>query len=96
MGPTTYAVLGGVRVEYLDARGQWRTLENATAARVKPGLCEITISEPSLTRQARAELLAGSVLRVDGVETNRVIGRRTEDDKVIVTATARLTVPEEG
>jgi hypothetical protein len=85
-----------VRVEYLDARGQWQTLENATAARVKPGLCEITISELLPTWRARAELLAGSVLRVDGVETNRVIGRRTEEGKVIVTATTRVTVPEPG
>jgi len=83
-------------VEYLDERGRWRTLENATAVRVKAGVCEITVSELSPTWKPRAELLAGSVLRVDGVETNRVIGMRVEEGKLIVTATARVTVPEAG
>ena len=91
---TSHADLRRMRVEYLDARGQWRPLENATAARVKPGLCEITITESSPAWRARAELLDGSLLRVDGVETNRIIARRTEEDKIIVTATARVSVPE--
>lgn len=83
-------------MKYLDECGRWRTHENATAVSVKPGVCEITISELSPSWKAQAELLAASVLRVDGVETNRVIGARAEEGKVIATATARVTVPEAG
>jgi hypothetical protein len=83
-----------MRVEYLDAHGRWRPLENATAARLKPGLCEIAITESSPAWRARSELLDGSLLRVDGIETNRIIARRVEEDKIIVTATTRVSVPE--
>ena len=80
-----------MRVEYLDTYGRWQMLENAIAARVKPGLYEITIAQLSPTRRARAELSDGSLLRVDGTESSRIVGTRTEPDKVIVTATSRVS-----
>jgi hypothetical protein len=90
-GRASHAELGSVRVEYLDAYGRWQMLENAIAARVKPGLYEITIAQLSATQRARAELSDGSLLRLDGVESSRIVGTRTEPDKVILTATSRVS-----
>jgi len=77
----------------MDAYGRWQLLENATAARVAPGTYEVTIRELSPTWQVRMNLFDGSLLRVNGLETKRVIGIRKEPDKVILLATARVSPP---
>jgi hypothetical protein len=80
-------------VEYMDAYGQWQHLDNATAARVAPGTYEVTLGELPPTWHVRLNLFDGSQLRVNGLETKRVIGIRKERDKVILLATARVSPP---
>jgi hypothetical protein len=83
-------------VEYLDAYGKWQPLENATAVRVAPGTYEVTLNELSPTWHVSRELFDGAKIRVNGLETNRVIGTRRERDKVVLLATAREQTPPPG
>ena len=83
------AVLRGVTVEYLDADGRWRPLEDASAVRLEPGVYEVTLSRLSPTCRVRADTFDGTVLRVDGLETREVIGTRIEGDRIYLRATAR-------
>jgi hypothetical protein len=80
-----------MKVEYLDPFGRWQPLENATTSRVEPGLYEITITQLSPAWRVRMNLLDGSLLRVGGAETSKVVRTRTEPEKIIVTATARVS-----
>ena len=80
-------------VEFLDGYGLWQLLENATAVRVAPGVYEITINQLSPTWKVSRELFDGAAMRVNGLETKRVIGTRRERDKVFLLATAREQTP---
>jgi hypothetical protein len=68
-----------MNVEYLDAYAKWQPLENATAVQLEPGVYEVTIAELSPTWKVSKDLFDGSLLRVNGVETNQVVGMRHAD-----------------
>lgn len=76
-------------VEYLDARGQWQPLEDATAVRLEPGVYEVTISRLSPTWRVQTDTFDGTLLRVNGLETREVVGTRTEGDRIYLRAIAR-------
>jgi hypothetical protein len=92
----SYADLGNMIVEYLDAYGKWQPLENATAVRVAPGTYEITLNELSPTWHVSKDLFDDAKIRVNGLETKRVIGTRRVRDKVVLLATAREQTPPPG
>ena len=93
---TTYADLYGMIVEYLDAYGRWQPLENATAVRVAPGMYEITLNALSPTWHVTMDLFDGAKMRVNGLETKRVVGTRRVRDQVVLLATARERTPSPG
>jgi hypothetical protein len=78
-----------MKVEYLDAYAKWQPLENATAVQVAPGVFEITIAELSPRWEVSKDLFDGSLLRVNGLETNEVVGTRRERDKIVLIAKAQ-------
>ena len=80
-------------VEYLDAYGTWQPLENATAVRVAPGMYEITLNELSHTWHVSRDLFDGAKMRVNGLETKKVVGTRRVRDQVVLLATARERTP---
>ncbi len=77
-----------MNVEYLDAYAKWQPLENATAVQLEPGVYEITIAELSPSWKVSKDLFDGSLLRVNGLETNEVVGTRREQDKILLMARA--------
>ena len=83
-------------VEYLDAYGTWQPLENATAVRVAPGKYEITLNQLSATWHVSTGLFDGAKMRVNGLETKKVVGTRRVRDKVLLLATAREQTPPPG
>jgi hypothetical protein len=89
----SYADLDSMIVEYLDAYGRWQPLENATAVRVAPGMYEITLNELSPTWHVSMGLFDDAKMRVNGLETKRVVGTRRVRDKVVLLATARERTP---
>jgi hypothetical protein len=78
-----------MNVEYLDAYAKWQPLENATAVQLEPGVYEVTIAELSPTWKVSKDLFDGSLLRVNGLETNEVIGTRRDRDKIVLMARAQ-------
>ncbi len=78
-----------MKVEYLDAYANWQPLENATAVKVAPGVYEVTISKLSPLWKVSKDLFDGSLLRVNGLETNEVVGTCRETDKIVLTAKAQ-------
>ncbi|HWZ90388.1 MAG TPA: hypothetical protein VNW92_16105 [Polyangiaceae bacterium] len=83
----------GVKVEFLDGEGQWQPLENASAVRVQSGVYEVTLSEMSYMWQVPKDLFEGTLLRVDGRETNEVVGIRRERSLVVLKATTKPSRP---
>jgi len=78
-----------MNVDYLDAYAKWQPLENATAVQLEPGAYEVTIANRSPTWKVSKDLFDGSLLRVNGVETNQVVGMRRERDKIVLMARAQ-------
>ncbi|HEY5372972.1 MAG TPA: hypothetical protein VIK01_04765 [Polyangiaceae bacterium] len=78
-----------MNVEYLDAYAKWQPLENATAVQLEPGVYEVTIAELSPTWKVSKDLFDGSLLRVNGLETNEVVGTRRDRDKIVLMARAQ-------
>lgn len=78
-----------MNVEYLDAYAKWQPLENATAVQLEPGVYEVTIAELSPTWKVSTNLFDGSLLRVNGLETNEVVGTRRDRDKIVLMARAQ-------
>jgi hypothetical protein len=78
-----------MNVEYLNAYAKWQPLENATAVQLEPGVYEVTIAELSPMWKVSTDLFDGSLLRVNGVETNQVVGMRRERDNIVLMARAQ-------
>ena len=83
-----------MHVEYLDAYAKWQPLENATVVKVEDGVYEVTISKLPPMWKVSKDLFDGSLLRVNGLETNEVVGTRREADKIVLTAKAQR--PQRG
>ena len=89
----SYDDVAVMKVEYLDASGKWQPLENATAVQVAPGTFEITLNELPPTWHGSKDLFDGAKIRVNRLETKRIIGTRREHDQVVLLATAREQTP---
>jgi hypothetical protein len=82
-----------VRVEFMDAAGQWHLLENAYATRIRSGEYEITLSDVPYMWPVPIDLFDGASLRVDGRETKEVVGTRRERDVLILQAKTQPSRP---
>ncbi|HEY3746177.1 MAG TPA: hypothetical protein VGL17_08055 [Gemmatimonadaceae bacterium] len=77
----------------MDAAGRWHLLENASAARIRSGEYEITLSDVPHTWPVSVGLFDGALLRVDGRETKEVVGTRRERNVLILEAKTQSSRP---